>query len=285
MNFLPARHNGAALTLCCLLIAAGCTPPPGTGTTSPVERYLKSGQAQAQQNDFNGALASYEKAQAIDMNNASVHYQLALLFDSDLNQPEKALYHFTRVLEINPEYRWSDMIKDRLPGLRMRVSSGSIPMVPCPELETTIVQLHKDLASKNEELQRQANQIEEVRRRFQTLTSGTAQAPAQRPQQQPQPTFTQAETPEPQRQARTFPTTQPQPQEPRTIAPAQPSASDTSRLQYSPPKQIAYKVLRGDTLYSLGRRYGISHKEILQANPGLTAATLQTGETIIIPVR
>jgi tetratricopeptide (TPR) repeat protein len=277
MNFFPARCNGAALTLFCLLIAAGCTPPPGTGTASPVERYLKTGQAQAQQNDFDGAQASYEKALAIELNNASVHYQLALLFDSDLNQPEKALYHFTRVLEINPEYRWSDMIKDHLPGLRMRVSSGSIPMVPCPELEKTIVQLHKDLATKNEELQRQANQIEEVRRRYQALTSVSPQTPDTQPRQQP--AQTEIYAPQPQVPIQPTPTVQ----ETR-VAQSAPTG-ENSRLQYSPPKQIAYKVQRGDTLYSLGRRYGIGHKEILLANPGLTAETLKIGETIVIPVR
>ena len=162
MNSPLTKRTWAILAVSCLAAILGCTPPPGTGSASPVERYLKSGQEQARRNDFTGALAAFNKALALDLDNAAVHYELAGLYDNDLDSPEKALYHYTRVLEINPEYRWADIIKDRLPSLRMRVSSGNIPLVPCPELEKEIVDLHRSLAVKNTELQHQVDQNQDL---------------------------------------------------------------------------------------------------------------------------
>ena len=166
MNSPLTRFTCVVLVVLCLAAITGCTPPPGTGSASPVERYLKSGQEQARRNDFTGALAAFNKALALDLDNAAVHYELAGLYDDELDSPEKALYHYTRVLEINPEYRWADIIKDRLPNLRMRVSSGSIPLVPCPELEKEIVDLHRTLAEKNLELQQQVDQNQDLRRQI-----------------------------------------------------------------------------------------------------------------------
>jgi tetratricopeptide (TPR) repeat protein len=276
MNLPLTKRICAVLVFSVLAAFTGCTPPPGTGSANPVERYIKSGQEQARRNDFTGALAAFNKALALDFDNASVHYELAGLYDNDLNAPEKALYHYTRVLEINPDYRWADIIKDRLPGLRMRVSSGSIPMVPCPELEKEIVDLHRTLAEKNVELQHQVDQNQDLRRQLRVLQvqAPTTSQPAQR-LTQTDPRQNRQRNPIP--PADTETTSAPTPNPNTTRATRDESAENTSRFPYAPPKSIRYTVLRGDTLYSLGKRYGVGHQKILQANPGLVATDIKVG--------
>lgn len=48
-------------------------------------------------------------------------------------------------------------------------------------------------------------------------------------------------------------------------------------------RAILHNVEKGETLYRISKQYGISVSEILTLNPGLTAETLKTGNTILIP--
>ena len=49
-------------------------------------------------------------------------------------------------------------------------------------------------------------------------------------------------------------------------------------------KYILHTVKKSETVFSLCQKYKVTQKEILQANPGLTAI-LQAGSTIKIPVK
>lgn len=48
------------------------------------------------------------------------------------------------------------------------------------------------------------------------------------------------------------------------------------------PKTIKHMVKKGDTLYSLSKRYGVSISAIQKAN-GLSGTNIQTGKNILIP--
>ena len=64
-----------------------------------------------------------------------------------------------------------------------------------------------------------------------------------------------------------------------------PQKSDSSTIhdkQASGGKRF-HAVKAGETLYRLTVMYGVSAKEICEANPGLTAETLQAGQVVLIP--
>jgi N-acetylmuramoyl-L-alanine amidase len=44
-----------------------------------------------------------------------------------------------------------------------------------------------------------------------------------------------------------------------------------------------YIVQKGDTYYSIGKKFGVSMKAITDANPGVDPKRLQVGKTIVIP--
>ena len=61
---------------------------------------------------------------------------------------------------------------------------------------------------------------------------------------------------------------------------------DLGTLRWTPERTrssaTTYRVQRGDTLWSLARRWGVSVTELKQAN-GLTADTIRVGEELVIP--
>ncbi|GBF10948.1 LysM peptidoglycan-binding domain-containing protein [Tepidibacillus sp. HK-1] len=61
--------------------------------------------------------------------------------------------------------------------------------------------------------------------------------------------------------------------------------SDDYNKQITPlkTKQIAYTIKKGDTLYQIGKRYGIDWKDIVKVNPSLNFKALKIGSTITIP--
>ena len=63
----------------------------------------------------------------------------------------------------------------------------------------------------------------------------------------------------------------------------QPSTQPTEVQQQKPDNEpIKHLVKKKETLYSIGREYGVTVDEILQANPGLTPA-IKIGQTIYVP--
>lgn len=160
-------------------------------------------------------------------------------------------------------------------------------MVPNAELEKQIVRLHQELAEKNEMLQRQGNQMRELRDQFQDISTRISGSTGNlAANQQPRETPRQPVQDNTRLVTREQTVTQtPQPRE--TPNPVQPNAADQGNTgaNTSQPRYMNYTVVAGDTLYSLRRRYGTDESAILRANPGLTAKTLKIGQTIVIPVQ
>lgn len=64
-------------------------------------------------------------------------------------------------------------------------------------------------------------------------------------------------------------------------------AADTSKTptssKSSKPKAIVHTIAKGETIYALSRKYGVSVQAILNANPGVKATSLKIGQKLNIP--
>ncbi|TCS83693.1 LysM peptidoglycan-binding domain-containing protein [Tepidibacillus fermentans] len=58
---------------------------------------------------------------------------------------------------------------------------------------------------------------------------------------------------------------------------------ETEIMQPFEPTMIDYQVSNGDTLYSIGKKYNIDWKKIVELNPGIDPLALVIGSTIKIP--
>lgn len=251
-----------------LLLLAGCVPPPGAGAESQAERYYSAGQARAKRQDFGAAVAAFDQALLADPRMAKAHYALAQIFEVELSSPEKALYHYVRTLELNPDFHGADLIATRLAGVRMKLASGSVASIPSPTLAAEIDRLQRELDGLRTEHQRVLTENASLRQalaRFQAqpvLPAGREPAGVS---EQPDPTLTD-----------------------RRIRIAQsPDQTPVVRESLVPPAATArtHVIQPRETLFALQRRYGVPVAEILAANPGISERNFPAGRTITIPAR
>lgn len=246
-----------------LVLVAGCTPPPGSGDAKSAARYVSAGKSSAQEGDYEGAQAAFEQALLIDPRLAEAHNDLAVLFDNEtqLNSPEKALYHYLRVLELDPNFRWADVIKGRLNALRLRLADSSARRIVSPALDKEIEELQSRIGEMNQrnlQLRTEIDQLKAALANCQAVGIRTNSTPV----------YSREQTPEPREQ----------PRQEQTLPP--PDESPRAATRYT-----IHQFQKGDSLYSLGRRHGIHWQEIVAANPGLDARSIQPGTNIRIPVK
>lgn len=252
-----------------LLLLAGCVPPPGAGDESQAERFYNLGQARAKRQDFAGAVAAFDQALQSDPQLAKAHYALAQLFERELSSPEKALYHYVRTLELNPDFHGADLIATRLAGVRMKLASGSVASIPSPTLAAEIDRLQRELDGLRAEHQRVVTENAGLRQALAQLQGRTVPPAGREPSvvvsEQPAPTVAENRS--------------------RTAQP--PAPTPVIRESVVPPASAArtHLIRQGETLYRMQSIYGVSMAEIIAANPGISERNFPAGRTITIPAR
>lgn len=260
------RANVRAMSLAIALgLAGGCTPPPGAGDQKQADSLFETGMRREKVSDYSGAVAAFEQALLADPQMARAHYEMATVFDKDLNQPVKALYHYTRALELNPELQGADIISNRLTDVKMRVAGDAVPQIGSPILENQINELQHQVSSLRAENSQLTLANAELNRRL-----GQVQNPPTQTIRQP----AQANNDSP-------------PQQPARIAQVYESRipSEATQATSTAGQARTYVVQAGDTIYGLARRFGITMEQLIAANPGISANNFPRGRTINVPVK
>lgn len=274
MSRRVAAPSGFGLIIA-LLLVGGCMPPPGAGDATQGENFLNAGTTRAQRDDFNGAVVAFEQALRADPGLADAHHKLAVLFDTQLNRPEKALYHYVRTLELQPAHKWADLISNRLGVVKMQLARDSVPAIPSPQLDKEIDRLELKVAESMAEQQRLFAENEELRKRLAAFSQAPVPVTPTNPSQ---------------RLPETGITDRTGPQSPgRTGGDAKPIIGTGSPPKLdqpgTAPRYITYQIQKGDSVYGLSRRHGLAQAELLAANPGLSVGNFPVGRTIKIPVK
>lgn len=257
---MTIRHS--ALVLAVMLVVAGCNPPGAPGGEDQARQFFLAGKALVDKRDFAGAAQRFQQALGVNPAMAEAHYELGLLYLGQWREDDiKALYHFDRVLELNPDHSMAGLIASRMEDCRLRLGGGIIPGTATATLEQQYQQIQARL--RNEQTLREnletrvaelTAQLTEARSRFSTAATPTSADTAVVRRDPPEVAAPDVST--------------------ATTVPA-PTASGF----------VSYQIRQGDTLYSLGRRHGVSVAEIQRANPGLNPNSLAVGQTIRIPAR
>lgn len=72
----------------------------------------------AMMGDFENSVNIFSGVLKLDSNHINTHYNLGLIYMRELNRPKDALYHFKRVLEINPNVPQADQVEDLIRQLQ-----------------------------------------------------------------------------------------------------------------------------------------------------------------------
>jgi tetratricopeptide (TPR) repeat protein len=262
---------GLALTL---MLAAGCVPPPGAGDQSQAERYYNAGRSRIERQDFKGAVSAFEQALQADPGMIEAHFDLATVFDSELEAPAKALYHYVRVLELNPAFHGADLISNHLAAVKIKIAQDSLPGIPSPLLEKEIDRLQGELDALRNEHQRVLAMNSELNRQLASLRPTPGGGFVSPPE---------GALPEPHSpRLRTVPVESPRS---TTLADVRGGSLPESGAGEGSSRTRTHVIQSGETLYALGRRFGVSVDEIIAANPGLNRNSYAAGTSIVIPVK
>jgi tetratricopeptide (TPR) repeat protein len=74
----------------------------------------------AKEGKFREAEAEYKAALNVDPGDPDIHYNLGILYDDDLRQPDKALTHYDRYLKLRPDAPDADTVSEWIMRIKMR---------------------------------------------------------------------------------------------------------------------------------------------------------------------
>lgn len=93
-----------------------------------VDALYKLGNMQYDLKDLNGAISSYEKALAVDPQNAWVHHNLGIIYDYYIHDDKRAIYHYEQYLRLKSIREEADGIRERI--LEMKLKKNMKPDTP-----------------------------------------------------------------------------------------------------------------------------------------------------------
>ena len=284
----------ALLLACSLLGMFGCTPQPESQTDDQKDPFFQLGRRLVTERDFKGAVDAFEKALELNPRSVMAHYELGLLYETRINEPAIALYHYKQVMKLQPSGHPAEIVIARIKGCEQEIAKN----VALVQVDPAVMAELERLKEENRRLQRD---LETMR----ALATGTVTVYTNAPVPLP-PSFVRtpvatnevrriesALKPSPTEPAR--PTGTPRPgigystnysfrNPPTTGRPAGTGGILQNLAPRSKPTR-AHSVRERETFSSIARSYGVSVTVLRGANPGTSPERLRVGQVIQIPAR
>lgn len=127
---LFTRHFVAVFSACfALLLAAGCGPGGLRAAREERDPLLQRARDRKNAQDISGAVEAYQRAIDKRPQLARAHLELGWIYDHDLEDYVRAVYHYQRYLELRPEADKQDLVKDLIQHARISYAA-SLPDKP-----------------------------------------------------------------------------------------------------------------------------------------------------------
>lgn len=240
------------IVLCALSIRllGGCTPASNSPFDEEKDPYVVQGRNREAAYNYSGAIESYDRALEVNPKSSVAHYRLGLLYESEDRDPAAAIYHFQQFLKLRPNSEQATVIRQRILGckqeLAKEVSLGLVSGEMKNQLDE-LIQKNQRLAEESQRLGEENQQLKDLVARLQSGLNVTRPAP---------PSSTESAA---------------------TVG--------QSVVPPSMPTGTTHTVQKGDTYYSIARRYGISPASLEAANPGVNPNRLSIGQRLVVPAR
>ena len=268
------------------LCATGCIPTrDGTQDEQREPNFLR-GQELRNQLDHRSAAEAFERALDANPRSASAHFELGLLYESHLNEPATAIYHFDRFLKLRPASDKAEIVRQRSSNCKMELAKLFLIAPTAPSAQ-------KELDKLKTEVERLGVENNQLRRHAETLA---AQASARGATSPPAPVALIAAPAAP----AVPPTKSAPPAKPTPLPPAPPPARPTPppspATTNSPAPKTAkasaptapagrtHTIKSGDIPATIAKQYGVKLEALLAANPQLDPKRMKIGQTVTIPV-
>lgn len=249
MTFLRMLRIGLWTTLLLVLVAgSGCGAMSARDSREERDPLLRRARERRNAQDIQGAIELYQRALDKKPGLARAHLELGAIFDQNQRDYVRAIYHYQRYLELQPEAEKKDLVQELIRHANLSFAA-SLPDRP-NEAVREIAMLKQEISSLQQELER----VQAAPRPAGTTAARSASAA---------PSSTSAVTaPE------------------KTSAPVAPSSGLVVTEVYT--------VVSGDTLSRIaGKVYGDSKRwpEIFEANRSVlpTPQSVKVGQALQIP--
>jgi LysM repeat protein len=274
----------------------GCFPPADSSADEERNPLLTEARAKKAAYNFEGAVATLEKALEANPRLAPAHWELGLLYYENLNDYAAAIYHFEKLLKLRPQWRHARTARQFIDICKIELAKSAPPIPQTPQIQRLI----DNLTAKQMELTRENTQLKEKVQALQVLAQQLAAENAQLKQEAaklaspPPPAPATPPRASPALSAPGLPArtnlvaaasrtpTAPSASQLTQAAAAQAVAAKAPALNASTkPKTLAVKP--GETVFGIARRYGIKQSDLLAANPGLEPGKLKAGQILRLP--
>lgn len=269
---------------------AGCTPQPEAQTDDQNEPFFVLGRKLVVERDFKRAVDSFEKTLELNPRHVGAHYEVALLYETKLNEPAIALYHYKQVLRLRPSGHPAEIVMARMKGCEQEIAKN----VALVQVDPAVMAELERLKEENRRLQRDletmralassaiptvytnapppapraTNRVDESRSTITPITRDRAGSTA------PAPAITHRET------NRINQVTS----APGTGRGAGQGTSPSPIITRPTNTRIHY-VKERETFSSIARRYGVGVASLRAANPAVNPEKLKPGQALQVPSR
>ncbi len=107
------------------LLLAGCFPTSESSLDEQKDPHFIDGRSHLRTQDFRGAAESFERALQNNPKSAAAHFELGVLYETQLNDPIAAIYHFQKHLTLNTNSDLRDLIQTRISLKKVEIARSS----------------------------------------------------------------------------------------------------------------------------------------------------------------
>ncbi|WCJ58569.1 LysM peptidoglycan-binding domain-containing protein [Fontisphaera persica] len=236
----------------------GCFPPTDSALDEAKEPYYVLGLRKLGSFDYKGAVEAFEKAVEANPRSASAHFQLGVLYEQKIAEENSyaiAIYHYNKFLQLRPRSAHAEIVKQRIIACKQELAK---PIALAPGAQSVLRDIER-LKVENAQLRSQL----EAWVAYATNRAALAPPPVA-PSPMPPGTSTPAAT-----------------NPPTTVS--HPLAPSPSVATNRPSAMRTHKVQANETPAAIARKYGISLRALMDANPGVDARRLKIGQVLNIP--
>jgi LysM repeat protein len=286
LDAMPLCRVILVLSLFAILI--GCTPQPETQADDQNEPFFVLGRKLVIERDFKRAVDSFEKTLELNPRHVGAHYEVALLYETKLNEPAIALYHYKQVLRLRPSGHPAEIVMARMKGCEQEIAKN----VALVQVDPAVMAELERLKEENRRLQRDLETMRAL------ASSAIPTVYTNPPPPSPLRATNRLEDP----RTTTAPTSRDR--NPGSQSPSSTSHRETNRLgqistnpgrsssptstQPGPARPTGTRVhyvKERETFSSIARRYGVGVAALRAANPSLNPERLKPGQALQIPAR
>ncbi len=220
--------------------------------------------------DYQGAVEAFLKALETNPHSSAAHKKLGILYDreEEVRDYAAAIYHYQRLLALKPEDQHANIIRDAIQNCKQELA-GEAGQIPVDEVTAKILEERDALGQEVVNLRAENQKLREA-----LMRAGGGQGAVNLPELGSGAGGGESSG----RTADAVP--RPTPAPPRETRPATPEPEPRPAAG----RPTTHVVQKGETLYRIGLRYGVSSTRLQQANPHVNTRTMKVGTVLRIPL-